>query len=243
MNSDGLFGPLTKAGLFAQLVIAALFIMSVVTWAIFIRKWRTLRLAQRETRRFLARFASSRSLAECQRMAVELRHSPLSALLLAGLKEWEALKKQTRQDEAGPELMQQLIPNITEAMERAESREEDRLESSLPFLSITTMVAPFLGLLGTVQGVLRTFLALRGAQLPTLQLIAPGISDALVTTVMGLVVAIPAALFYNYFVGRVRALLSEADRFASELTGIFRRETVMLSLNRSAEPDRSGPTS
>ncbi len=238
MHPEGPLAPLTRAGLFAQLVIAALFVMSVVTWAIFISKWRALRRAQKETRRFLARFASSRSLAECQRMAFELRHSPLSALLLAGLDEWEALKRQTRQNQSGAEVMQQLIPNITEAMERAGSREEERLESSLPFLSITTMVAPFLGLLGTVQGVLRTFLALRGAQLPTLQLIAPGISDALVTTVMGLMVAIPAALFYNYFVGRVRILLSEVDRFASELTGIFRRETVMLTLNRPADPDR-----
>jgi biopolymer transport protein ExbB/TolQ len=104
------------------------------------------------------------------------------------------------------------------------------------------MVAPFLGLLGTVQGVLSTFLSLRGAQLPTLQLIAPGISDALITTVMGLVVAIPAALFYNYFVGRVRTLLSETDRFASELTGIFRREAVLLSLAPGQRPE-PGPSS
>jgi biopolymer transport protein TolQ len=88
------------------------------------------------------------------------------------------------------------------------------------------MVAPFLGLLGTVQGVLSTFLSLRGTQIPTLQTIAPGISDALITTVMGLVVAIPAALFYNYFVGRAHELESEMDRFASELTGIMRREIV-----------------
>lgn len=242
MSPDGSLGPLTRAGLFAQLVIAVLFVMSVITWALFIRKWRLLRLAQRETRRFLACFSNSRSLAECQRMTTELNHTPLLALLLAGLREWEALRKQARQDEVGAALLQQLIPNITEAMERAASREEDRLESSLSFLSITTMVAPFLGLLGTVQGVLRTFLALRGVQLPTLQLIAPGISDALVTTVMGLVVAIPAALFYNYFVGRVRSLLSEADRFASELTGIFRRETVMLSFNRTADTDQTDST-
>jgi len=122
--------------------------------------------------------------------------------------------------------MQSLIPNISEATERATSSEMDRLETSLAFLSITVMVAPFLGLLGTVQGVLTTFLALRGTQIPTLQTIAPGISDALITTVMGLLVAIPAALFYNYFVSRVRDLQSEMERFSSELTGIIRREIV-----------------
>lgn len=237
MNGGGFLGPFVKAGLFAQVIIVSLFAMSVVSWAIFIRKWRALRRARRETGRFLSRFAGGHSLFDYQRVAAELRSSPLSALLLAALGEWETLKKQVRASEAGPEMMQRLIPNITEAMERAASREEDKLESSLPFLSITTMVAPFLGLLGTVQGVLATFLALRGAQLPTLQLIAPGISDALVTTVMGLVVAIPAALFYNHFVGRVRGLLSETDRFASELTGIFRREVVMLQLNRDHPDD------
>lgn len=118
-------------------------------------------------------------------------------------------------------------------MERAGSRATERLESSLSFLAITTMVAPFLGLLGTVQGVLRTFLSLRGAQLPTLQLIAPGISDALVTTVMGLLVAIPAAFFYNYFVGRVHNLQSEMERFISELTGIFRREVITSQTGNS----------
>ena len=87
--------------------------------------------------------------------------------------------------------MQHMIPNITEAMERAASRESDKLQSSLALLSITVMVGPFLGLLGTVQGVLVTFLSLRGSQIPTLQTIAPGISDALMTTVMGLLVAIP----------------------------------------------------
>jgi biopolymer transport protein TolQ len=117
-----------------------------------------------------------------------------------------------------------MIPNITEAMERAASRETERLESSLAFLSIATMVAPFMGLLGTIQGVLVTFMTLRGTQIPTLQTIAPGISDALITAVMGLAVAIPAALFYNYFVGRAHDVEGYMERFESELTGIMRRE-------------------
>lgn len=236
--NGGFLSSFIHAGWFAQGIIVILFVMSVVTWAVFFRKSRSLRRAMRETRLFLTRFRQGGSLVEYQRHAQELRHAPVASLLTAALQEWDALKRQFHGAESGPELMQQLIPNITEAMERASSREADRLESSLPFLSITTMVAPFLGLLGTVQGVLSTFLALRGAQLPTLQLIAPGISDALVTTVMGLVVAIPAALFYNYFVGRALALQSESERFASELTGIFRREIALSHLNRSAGPSQ-----
>ena len=225
-TGGGFLGPFIHAGIFAQFIIVALVLMSTVSWAIVIRKLRTLSRATRQTRQFLNVFGYRTRLGDYEKVAKELKQSPLSALLLAGVKEWDALRGDFGKIEGGSDLMQALIPNITEAMERAASRESDKLQSSLAFLSITVMVGPFLGLLGTVQGVLSTFLSLRGTQIPTLQTIAPGISDALVTTVMGLLVAIPAALFYNYFVGRARDLESEMDRFASELTGIMRREIV-----------------
>jgi len=234
--SDGFLGPFIHAGIFAQCVIILLVLMSIVSWAIVFRKLRTLGRATRQTRQFLMVFGYRTRLGDYERVAKELRHAPLSALLLAGVKEWEALRADFGKIEGGSDLLQQLIPNITEAVERAASRESDRLQGSLAFLSITTMVAPFLGLLGTVQGVLVTFLGLRGTQIPTLQTIAPGISDALVTTVMGLLVAIPAALFYNYFVGRVRDLESEMERFASELTGIMRREIVGSQIEERNRP-------
>jgi biopolymer transport protein TolQ len=234
--SGGFLGPFIHAGIFAQCVIILLLLMSVVSWAIVIRKLRTLGRAGRQTRQFLMVFGYRTRLGDYERVAKELKHSPLSGLLLAGVKEWDALRADFGKIEGGSDLLQQLIPNITEAVERAASRESDRLQSSLAFLSITTMVAPFLGLLGTVQGVLVTFLGLRGTQIPTLQTIAPGISDALITTVMGLLVAIPAALFYNYFVGRVRDLESEMERFASELTGIMRREIVGTQIEERNRP-------
>jgi len=227
--SGGFLAPFIHAGWFAQIIIILLVLMSIASWAVVIRKLREFRRASRQTKQFLNVFGYRTRLGDYERVAQELKHSPLSSLLLAGVKEWQALQADFKGG-SGAELMQQLIPNITEAMERAGSRESDKLESSVPFLSITTMVAPFLGLLGTVQGVLSTFLGLRGTQIPTLQSIAPGISDALVTTVMGLLVAIPAAFFYNYFVGRAGALQSEMDRFASELTGILRREIVSSQL-------------
>lgn len=235
-TGSGFFGPFIHAGIFAQCVIIALVLMSIATWAIIIRKLRTMSRATRETRRFLSVFGYRTRLGDYEKVAKELKQSPLSGLLLAGVKEWDALRADFGKIEGGADLMQQLIPNITEAVERAASRESDKLQSSLAFLSITTMVAPFMGLLGTVQGVLSTFLSLRGTQIPTLQTIAPGISDALITTVMGLVVAIPAALFYNYFVGRARDLESEMDRFASELTGIMRREIVGSRIEERNRP-------
>jgi biopolymer transport protein TolQ len=232
--TGGFFGPFIHAGWFAQIVIVLLLLLSIITWAVVIRKARQLRRASHQTRQFLNVFGFRTRLGDYERVATELKSTPLSSLLLAGVKEFNAVRGEFGDSAAGAELMQQLMPNITEAMERAGSRETDKLESSMTVLSVTTMVAPFLGLLGTVQGVLSTFLGLRGVQIPTLQTIAPGISDALVTTVMGLVVAIPAAFFYNYFVGRIRLLQSEMDRFSSELTGILRREMVF-----SQRSDRS----
>jgi biopolymer transport protein TolQ len=226
----GFFAPCVHAGLFAQVIIIALVLMSVVSWAVVIRKARTVTRARRQTRQFMNVFGYRTRLGDYERVAQELKGSPLSSLLLAGVKEWNTLRDEFEPDAGGAELLERLIPNISEAMDRAASREMDKLESSMAFLSITTMVAPFLGLLGTVQGVLSTFLGIRGTQIPTLQSIAPGISDALTTTVMGLVVAIPAALFYNYFTGKVRDLQSEMERFSSEVTGIFRREIVSSQL-------------
>ena len=222
--SSGFLGPFIHAGPFALCDIIALTLMSIISWAIVIGKLRTLGRASRQTRQFLSVWGYRTRLGDYESVAKRLRHSPLSGLLLAGVKEYETLRADFGKSQGGAELLQYMIPNITEAMERAASRETERLESSLAFLSIATMVAPFMGLLGTIQGVLVTFMTLRGTQIPTLQTIAPGISDALITAVMGLAVAIPAALFYNYFVGRAHDVEGYMERFESELTGIMRRE-------------------
>jgi len=224
--SSGFLGPFIHAGPFALCDVIALALMSIISWAIVIGRLRTLGRASRQTRQFLSVWGYRTRLGDYESVAKRLKYSPLSALLLAGVKEYEALRADFGKNEGGAELLQHMIPNITEAMERAASRETEKLESSLTFLSIATMVAPFMGLLGTIQGVLVTFMTLRGTQIPTLQTIAPGISDALITAVMGLSVAIPAALFYNYFVGRAHDIEGYMDRFESELTGILRREIV-----------------
>ncbi len=224
--SSGFLGPFIHAGPFALVDIIALTLMSIISWAIIIGKLRIMGRVSRQTRQFLSVWGFRTRLGDYERVAKQLRYSPLSALLLAGVKEYESLRADFGKSQGGADLLQHMIPNITEAMERAGSRETEKLEGSLTFLAIATMVAPFMGLLGTIQGVLVTFMTLRGTQIPTLQTIAPGISDALITAVMGLSVAIPAALFYNYFVGRAHDIEGYMDRFESELTGIMRREIV-----------------
>ncbi len=231
--AGGFLAPFLSAGLFAQVILLILFFASIFSWAVIIRKHRMLRRARRQTREFLNLFGHRPQLGDYEATARELSESPLSSLLLAGVKEWQGLQGRFRALLRRPELLQQLIPNVTEAMERAASHENERLEKSLSFLAITASVAPFLGLLGTVQGVLRSFIGMRAEEFVTLQKIAPGISDALITTVVGLLVAIPAAIFYNHFVARVRDLNADMDRFTSELTGIFRREVVSSHLGEN----------
>ncbi len=239
--AGGFFGPFLSAGLFAQVILIALFLASIVSWAVIIRKSRLLGRARKQTRQFLDLFGRRVRLGDYQATARKLSESPLSSLLLAGVKEWNSLHDQLKGITDRPGLLQQLIPNVTEAMERAASHENDRLEKSLVFLAITANVAPFLGLLGTVQGILRSFMEMRGEQFLTLQKIAPGISDALITTVVGLVVAIPAAIFYNHFVAKVRDLNSDMERFTSELTGTFRREIVSSHLDDSHREETPTP--
>ncbi|HDQ99063.1 MAG TPA: hypothetical protein ENN51_02080 [candidate division WOR-3 bacterium] len=223
---SGFLDPFLRAGPFAQVIMLILLFASVVSWAVIIGKSRSLRRARRETREFQSLFRHRARLSDYVTMARNLTASPLSAMLLAGVEEWKSLDEHLAGQPERAGILQQLIPNIAGAMERASSRELDRLESRMAFLAVTASVAPFLGLLGTVQGVLRSFLSLRGQEFVTLQVIAPGISDALITTVVGLLVAIPAAIFYNSLTSRVRDLESEMTRFISELTGIFRRETL-----------------
>src|SRR5512136_2852217 len=147
-TGGGFLGPFIHAGPFALADVIALTLMSIVSWAIVIRKLRTLGRAARQTRQFLTVFGYRTRLGDYEKVAKELRHSPLSGLLLAGVKELDALRADFGKIEGGSELLQQLIPNITEAVERAASRESDRIQGSLAFLSITVMVGPFLGLLG-----------------------------------------------------------------------------------------------
>jgi len=237
MSNSNFLAPFINAGPFALTIIIILFIMSVFSWAIFFRKLNEFHRARSQTRAFLQAFNRRHPFADYQELARLFPASPLVALLGAAIEEWQQLLKEAPQGKV--DALTILVPNITEGMERTAARALQQLESSLPLLAITTMVAPFLGLLGTVQGVLRTFLSLRDAQLPTLQLIAPGISDALVTTVMGLLVAIPAALFYNYFVGQARNLEAEMDCFISELTGIFRIEVYRLPAQDANQSERA----
>ncbi|MEO0094095.1 MAG: MotA/TolQ/ExbB proton channel family protein [candidate division WOR-3 bacterium] len=223
-------------GLFAKIILVVLFFFSVISWAIIIRKLFLFHAVRRENRILLSLFQHRRSAQQFHKAVADYKNSPLAKVLASGLQEWANLKKLSL---ANPEIHSEtklpanysrlaaVLPNVQEAMNRTGSVELERIERFLPFLATVSSVSPFLGLLGTVWGVLSALINVKAIPVVTLQVIAPGVSDALVTTVAGLLVAIPALMFYNYFVGKVRDLTSEVERFISEVLSDFRKEMVL----------------
>jgi biopolymer transport protein TolQ len=236
----GWWDAIIGASLFAKIVMSFLLLLSIISWAIAIKKSFLFRAIKRENKTLLSLFQHRSSVTQFQRVVNDYRNSPLAKILACGIKEWESLKLQTqktnptltRSTNPGPtpinaEVLTQLLPNISESMNRTSTVELERTERFIPFLASVSSASPFLGLLGTVWGIVDALLNIRNVPVVTLQVIAPGISDALVTTVAGLLVAIPALMLYNYYLGKLKDLSSETERFMSEIISDFRKEIVL----------------
>lgn len=230
-NNNGFFSLIWGLGFFAKLIVLILIIFSIISWAVIIKKYFAFKRIEKNNN-FLSRFFKDRkSIAEFTNLALEYPHSLLGKLIIAGAEEWRKIITDYQTSVSESETNQadsllKLLPNITDSLERTTTSEIERLEQNLGFLATTGSVAPFLGLLGTVWGILSAFLGVRHIPVVTLQVIAPGISDALVTTVVGLLVAIPAVVAYNYYIGKVKNFTNEMDRWSLEIVGDFRKTIV-----------------
>ncbi|MBN1826308.1 MAG: MotA/TolQ/ExbB proton channel family protein [Candidatus Eisenbacteria bacterium] len=210
------------AGPVAKIVLLVLFLFSVVSWAIILQKSFRFRVLARESARFWRRYEESdlRSAAE-RCLAPNGKGLPLRTLFRAGLR--EAFGGDGRggvpiDRVRGGSLPRERVERIERAMERASLLEMEQLERHLPFLATTANVSPFFGLFGTVWGVMSSFLAMGVKGSASLAVVGPGIAEALITTVAGLAAAIPAVIAYNHFLGRLRSLSIDLDRFRSSLT-------------------------
>ena len=226
------------ASLFAKFVMSFLLLLSVISWAIAIKKSLLFRAIKRENKTLLSLFQHRRSVTQFQRVATDYKNTPLAKILACGIKEWESLKQQslatnptsikvTNPAPFNTDVLTQLLPNISDSMNRTGMVELARTERFIPFLASVSSASPFIGLLGTVWGIVDALLNIRNVPVVTLQVIAPGISDALVTTVAGLLVAIPALMLYNHFLGKLKDLSMETERFISEIISDFRKEIVL----------------
>jgi biopolymer transport protein TolQ len=211
----------------SQAVIGILLVFSVVSWAIVLYKAWTFRRMERQSTTFLDVFRKSTKFSEVQAVCKSLEGSPLVGMFQAGYAE---LNLQLRQPPASgsppgaaarPTLKS--LSAVDRALLRASSVELNKLEKRLPFLATTASITPFIGLLGTVWGIMVSFQSIGEQGSTDLSVVGPGIAEALIATAIGLFAAIPAVYFYNHFTTKVKIYASEMDDFALEFLNIAER--------------------
>ena len=230
-----LFDMVVHAGFVVQLVLLLLLFFSIVSWAIILMKYFNIRKVTRENGAFLGIYMKSTKLSEIFPEAKRFRYSSLAEVFRSGYTELAKLSKAVRTnappgrdgiEAAGQVLEVAGIDNVERAMNRACSAETTKLEAALGFLATTGSASPFIGLFGTVWGIMDTFKGIGARGSATLAVVAPGISEALIATAAGLAAAIPAVIFYNYYLNRIKNMTLEMDHFASELLNIVERSHV-----------------
>jgi biopolymer transport protein TolQ len=196
-------------------------IFSVLSWSIILSKWTLLRRARVQSGRFIRAFRKAQRLQDVAAVAEQFRPSPLVGVFEGGFEEYR------RQGGGNPGSVIRTPVAVQRAMQIATSEELTRFERNLPWLAITGAVTPFIGLFGTVWGIIDAFHGLGTAGAATLRAVAPGISEALITTAAGLVAAIPAVIAYNLIGGSIREFAARGDDFALEMLNAVERQQPM----------------
>ncbi|GGD75783.1 protein TolQ [Lacimicrobium alkaliphilum] len=214
------FGLFLQASLLVQLVMLLLLATSVVSWAFIFQRVKALKHARLEVRKFEDKFWSGGDLNRLfQEISARQHVSGMASLFVAGFKEFARLRK------SGAASPQAVMDGTYRAMRVSLSREVDALESNLPFLATAGSISPYIGLFGTVWGIMTAFIALGEVQQATLAMVAPGIAEALIATAMGLFAAIPAVIAYNRFSHQVEKLENSYGNFMEEFSSILHRQS------------------
>jgi biopolymer transport protein TolQ len=217
---------LLGTGPVVQAVLWTLVAFSIGSWGIILYKLVQISRARRESERFSMIFWESKNLASIHNASMEMRRSPVAQVFRAGYRELLQLTRAKRQAvgaESGFSTDLGGVENVTRAMRRQMNVEVTKLEAGITFLATTGSTCPFIGLFGTVWGIMTAFLGLSASHTSNIQAVAPGIAEALITTAVGLVAAIPAQMFYNFLIARVRVLATEMENFISEFLNIAER--------------------
>jgi biopolymer transport protein TolQ len=214
-----IFKIISDADIVVQFILLLLVFFSVFSWAIIIFKRRTLRAAVRQSDRFLEVFRRSRSLTDVSEAAKKYRASPLAAIFQAGYKELAYQSKSS----AGNGWTGEKTDSLNRALLKASNAEVSRLERMMFFLATTGSVSPFIGLFGTVWGIMISFERIGTLRSASLQVVAPGIAEALIATAVGLFAAVPAVIAYNYFLGRIKDVIADMEDFSLEFLSIAER--------------------
>ncbi|MBV8205573.1 MAG: MotA/TolQ/ExbB proton channel family protein [Acidobacteria bacterium] len=210
----GLGNLLANTGAVAQVVLGILLVFSIFSWAIILSKWSMLRRARAQSSRFLRAFRKAARLQDVAAVAEQFKPSPLVAV-------FETAYDELRRTGGAPG--PRGFTSVQRAAQIGSSEELTRLERRLPWLATTGAVTPFIGLFGTVWGIIDAFQGLGNAGAATLRAVAPGISEALITTAAGLAAAIPAVIAYNQFQQSIREIGARMDDFSLEFLNIVER--------------------
>jgi biopolymer transport protein TolQ len=208
------------SGWVVRLVLITLVGCSIGCWGIAMAKSLEMRRAGQQSERFIEVFWDEKNLASIQSVSSDLRDSPVAQVFRAGYQELQRLTRSKRGDDEGDFGG---VENVQRAMVRARTQEVTRLERGLTFLATTSSTAPFIGLFGTVWGIMTAFIGLSSATTSSIQAVAPGIAEALIATAVGLAAAIPAVVMHNRFARQVRVLAADMDTFMSEFLNIAER--------------------
>lgn len=219
MSSELSFAKLIMdASIVVQVVMFILLLLSVVSWTIVFQKWSLTRGAKRDADEFESRFWSGKDMAQIYQQMVPAPggHHGMAAIFDAGYREYA--RRTTSPGQVQPDVV---LESAQRGMRVAMSREVDRLEAQLPFLATVASASPYIGLFGTVWGIMNSFTALGNVSNATLAMVAPGIAEALIATAMGLFAAIPAVIAYNRFVNDVDRLAQRYSNFADEFATVL----------------------
>jgi biopolymer transport protein TolQ len=229
---SNVWGMVLHAGLMVKFVLLILVGFSITSWAIMLFKTFQVRKARRESFYFLELFWKSRSLASAYNDSSRFEACPVAEIFKVGYQELTRLRKTTR-DTTNGEDVAEISPaqrpgleNVERALRRAINVESTRLSRTLSFLATTGNTTPFIGLFGTVWGIMSSFQEIGLSGAANLAVVAPGISEALVATAAGLAAAIPAVIGFNYFMNQVNVLETEMTNFAADFLNILERDML-----------------
>ncbi len=212
-------------GIVVKLVLFVLLYFSVVSWAIIFYKFIQVQKANKESELFLTFFWQTKRFDAVSAQIDRFANSPLSILFTEAFTELKKLGEKGEEKSEPNVFSTELggIDNIARALRRATTSEITRLDKYLTFLATTGSTAPFIGLFGTVWGIMTAFKGIGETGSASLAVVAPGIAEALVATAIGLVAAIPAVMGYNHFQNKIKVLIAEMDNFSTELLNIVQR--------------------
>ena len=218
------------AGPVGQMVMLLLLFFSVVSWSIIFMKFRLFRRIRLDSEDFLETFWTSGNLNEANEAAEEFVYSPEASVFNAGFAELKKINKiRARGEESSPETLEMQLAtmdNLKRALRKAEDEEVNKFGSLLPFLATTGSATPFIGLFGTVWGIMVSFHDIGQRGSASLAVVAPGISEALVATAAGLAAAIPAVIFYNYFSNKLTGIQYSTQSFSTDFLNLVERDLL-----------------